>query len=145
MGPPYSDPPHRETHAHPHSCKSHDCSTQLKLMGQPASDLSTKFAWLTSDMQVECCCIIAQHVLCQRCHTHDASGFVDMFDSLLRPAQVRVGHCCPITEIQLNVGPHGVALKPQEEISCEWTLTTLSHENVFTEAEPAWWSIFKKV
>lgn len=84
-------------------------------------------------MQVECCCIIAQHILRQRRHAHDASSFVDVFDSVLCPAQVRVGHCCPIAEVQLNVGPHGVALKPQEVISC----TCLSHENILTEAEPA--------
>lgn len=99
-------------------------------MEQPGSD--RKLARLTCDMQVECCCIIAQQVLRQRCHTHDASSFVDVFDSLLCPAQVRVGHCCAVTEIQLNVGPHRVALKAQDVISCKRTLTTLSHENVRT-------------
>lgn len=66
----------------------------------------------TCDMQVERCRIITQWILCQRCDTDDSSSLVHMFDPLLRPAQIRVGHRRAITEIQLDVGSYGVALKP---------------------------------
>lgn len=34
-----------------------------------------------------------------------------MLDALLGPAQVGVGDGCPITKVQLDVGPQGVTLK----------------------------------
>lgn len=63
-------------------------------------------------MQVERCRIITQWVLRQRRDTDYSSNLVHMFDALLCPAQIRVGHRRAITEIQLDVGSYGVALKP---------------------------------
>lgn len=68
-------------------------------------------AELTCDMQEECGRIITQCVLCQRCDTEYPSGLVYVFDPLLSPAQVGVGHGCAVTKIQLDVSLQGVTLK----------------------------------
>lgn len=62
-------------------------------------------------MQEERCGVVTQRVFCQRCDTDDSSSLVDVFDSLLGPAEVGVGHCCAVSKIQLDVGPQRVTLK----------------------------------
>lgn len=68
-------------------------------------------AALTCNMQEKNCGVVTKQIFCQCCDTEDSSGFVNVFDPLLSPAQVGVGHSCPITEIQLDVGPQRVTLK----------------------------------
>lgn len=66
---------------------------------------------LTCNMQEECCGVITQGVLCQRCNTEYPSRLVDVFDPLLSPAQVGIGHSCAVAKIQLDVGAQRVTLK----------------------------------
>lgn len=61
--------------------------------------------WLTCYMKEECCGVITHVVLCQGRDTEYPGGFVDVFDPLLGPAQVGVGHGRAIAKIQLDVGP----------------------------------------
>lgn len=86
--------------------------TQLSVSTSLLIPLSSGLvASLTCDMQEQRRGIITQRVLCQRCDTDDSSSLVDVFDPLLSPAQVRVGHSCAVAEIQLDIGPYRVPLK----------------------------------
>jgi len=62
-------------------------------------------------VQEQCGGIVTERVLCQSCDTEYSSRLVDVFDPLLGPAQVGVGHGCAVAEIQLDVGTQRVALK----------------------------------
>lgn len=62
-------------------------------------------------MQKECRAVITQHVVCQGGDAEYSSRLVHMFDPLLSPAQVGIGHGCAVPEVQLDVGPQGIALK----------------------------------
>lgn len=71
----------------------------------------------TRHMQVEGWGVEPKAVLRQRCYSENTSTAVHVPDALLRPAQVGVGHRRTIPEVQLNVCPHGVALKQHAEPS----------------------------
>lgn len=78
----------------------------------PAQHVDTfQRAALTCDMQEESRAVKTQRVLRQRGDTEYSRRLVDMFDPLLGPAQVGVGHSCAVAKIQLDVSPQRVTLK----------------------------------
>lgn len=71
----------------------------------------------TRHMQVEGWGVEPEAVLRQRRDSEDTSTAVHVPDTFLRPAQVGVGHRRSVPKVQLNVCPHGVALKQHTEPS----------------------------
>lgn len=86
-------------------------------MSSCKQELGLYFKTLTGDVQEESGGVITQHVLCQRGDTKYSRRSVDVFDSLLSPAQVGVRDGCAVTKIQLDVCLQGVALKQNSRAS----------------------------
>lgn len=71
---------------------------------------------LTSHMQVQGARVRSQAIFCDGGNPENSCAMVHMPDTLLRPAKVRVGHCCSISKVQLDIRPYRVSL---------WTMHTM--------------------
>lgn len=65
---------------------------------------------LTSHMEVQGARFRSQAVLSDGSDPENSRIAVHMSDTLLRPAEIRVGNGRPIPKVQLDIRPHGVSL-----------------------------------
>lgn len=61
-------------------------------------------------MEVQGARFRSQAVLSDGSNPEDSCAAVHVPDTLLCPAEIRVGHGCPIPEVQLDIRPHGISL-----------------------------------